>query len=138
MVHALKEAWRVVKPAGVIIDLRPISIDTPLLILTASGWESAGLPDQGPDRVHDNASNGSIRKLVKARLFLKLRQRYFDVSHYWNNLEELEMDIEERWKDDVIISSEIWQRARLLCKTGKAEKRVRFPFRKKITLYQKV
>jgi hypothetical protein len=138
MVHALQETWRVLQSSGVIIDLRPISVDVPLLILTDSGWQSAGLPDQSPDRVHDIAADQALRIVIQDELYIKVRRRYFDINYYWNNLKELETDIEDRWKDDIVISKEIWQQAKLLFKNGRGEQRVRFPFRKKITVYQKI
>jgi hypothetical protein len=137
MVHALGEVWRVLKPAGIVIDLRPISVDIPLLILTATGWKSAGPVDNSPDRVHDTAANRAIRTAVHDRLFIRLKQEYFNVNYYWNDLKELRMDAEGRWKGDVIISKEIWQQARLLFKSGSGKKRIRIPFRKKLITYQK-
>ena len=94
MVHALKEVWRVLKPGGVLIDLRPISVDVPLFILTTTGWKSAGLPDQSPDRIHDLAANRTIRNVVNDGLFIRLKQEYFDTKYYWKNLKELKSDVE--------------------------------------------
>jgi uncharacterized protein YeeX (DUF496 family) len=137
MVHALEETCRVLKPDGILIDLRPISVDVPLLILTASGWKSAGIPDQSPDRVHDLAADHALRIVLQDGLFTRVKRKYFDVNNYWNSLKALKEDIEDRWKDDVIVSTEIWQEARILFKNGSGQKRVRFPFRKKISVYQK-
>jgi hypothetical protein len=137
MVHALKETWRVLKPAGMVIDLRPISIDTPLLILTKSGWKSAGYPDQSPDRIHDIASDQAMQGVVKAGMFTRVKRHYFEINYYWDNLDELKAYIQDCWADDVIISKEIWRHAHLLFKNGTGERRIRFPFRKKITVYQK-
>jgi hypothetical protein len=138
MVHALGEVWRVLKPAGIVIDLRPICVDLPILILTVTGWKSAGPVDNSPDRVHDIAANRAIRTVVHDHLFIRLKQEYFNVDYYWNNPKELKMDAEGRWKDDVLISKEIWRQARLLFKNGSGERRVRIPFRVKLTAYQKI
>lgn len=137
MVHALMETWRVLKPAGMVIDLRPISIDTPLLILTKAGWKSAGYPDQSPDRIHDYAADQAVQVVVKGGMFTRVKRQYFEINYYWNNLNELKADIEDHWADDVIISKDIWRQARLLFKNGTGERRIRIPFRKKITVYQK-
>jgi len=137
MVHALKETWRVLKPSGIVIDLRPISLDTPLLILTKTGWKPAGYPDQSPDRIHDIAADRTMRIVVKGGMFTSVKRQYFEINYYWNNLNELKTDIEARWADDVIVSKEIWRQAHLLFKNGSGERRVRVPFRKKISVYQK-
>ncbi len=137
MVHALKEVWRVLKPGGVLIDLRPISVDVPLFILTTTGWKSAGLPDQSPDRIHDLAANRTIRNVVNDGLFIGLKQEYFTTKYYWKNLKELKSDVENYWKEDVIVSKEIWQHARLLYTSGSGQRRILFPLRRKLIVYQK-
>lgn len=136
MVHALQQAWRVLRPSGFLIDLRPIAVDTPLLIFTRAGWKSAGLPDQSPDRVYAIAADRAMRSVVRDGLFVRTKWKYFDINYYWVNLEDLKADIEERWKDDVIISDDIWKRARALLNERGEEKRIRIPFRKKINVYR--
>lgn len=138
MVHALQEVWRVLKPLGMVIDLRPISVDVPLWILTLSGWKSAGLVDQLPDRIYDIAADRAMRSMVHAGLLIRLQQKYFGINYYWNNLKDLKTDIEGRWKEDLIISKEVWRQARLLFKNGSGLRRIRIHFRKKITVYQKL
>ena len=135
--HALKEIWRVLKSAGIVIDLRPISVDVPLLVLTDTGWKSAGLADQSPDRVHDIAADRAMRLIILDGLFIRVKQKYFDTNNYWDNIKKLKEDMESDWKDDVIISKGIWREARRLFKNGSGKKRIRVPFRKKITVYQK-
>ncbi len=138
MVHALKEAWRVLKQEGILIDLRPIAVDTPLLILTRAGWQPAGMPDQSPDRIHDNASDRAMRSAVADQMFIKLKQSYFNINYYWNDVDECKADIHNRWKEDILVPDETWQMARSLFTQGDGPRRVRFPFRKKITIYQKM
>jgi hypothetical protein len=138
MVHALKEAWRVLRTGGVLVDLRPISVDVPLLIRTVAGWKSAGIPDQSPDRLHDVAADLALRLVVYDGLFIRVKRKYFEVNNYWNTLKDLKEDVDDRWKDDIILSKEIWQQARHLFKNGSGRRRVRFPFRKKIGVYQKI
>jgi hypothetical protein len=137
MVHALTETWRVLKPEGYLLDLRPISIDVPLFILTGSGWQPAGLPDQSPDRIDDIACDGALRSMVRGGLFKPVKRKYFDVNNYWNSLRAFKADIDDRWQDNILVSQEIWREARRLYKSGSGKRRVRIPFRKKISVYQK-
>jgi hypothetical protein len=138
MVHALREAWRVLKPGGTLIDLRPISVDVPLLILTDAGWKSAGCPSQSPDRVHDLAANRAIRNVIGEGRFLKVKQVYFVTNYYWNSMEELQADVDESWKDDIIVTEQIWQEAYRLFKLGRSQRRILFPMHRKLTAYRKV
>ena len=137
MVHALKEAWRVLKPGGTLIDLRPISVDVPLFILTDAGWKSAGCPSQSPDRVHDQAANRAIRNVIRDGRFSKVKQVYFVTKNYWNTVEELQADVDESWKDDIIVTEEIWQEARRLFELGSSQRRILFPIRRKLTIYRR-
>jgi hypothetical protein len=137
MVHALREAWRVLKPGGILIDLRPISVDVPLLILTNAGWKPAGCPSQRPDRVHDLAANRAIRNVIREGRFSKVKQVYFVTNYYWNNMEELQADVDESWKDDIIVTEEIWQEAHRLFKLGRNQRRILFPIHRKLTTYLK-
>jgi hypothetical protein len=125
-------------PGGIMIDVRPISVDTPLLILTSKGWKVAGLPDQSVDRIHDLAANGATRAVVHKQLFRRLKQKYFKVYHYWDDLDDLKDDIDGRWKDEIIISNEIWRQAEDLYNQGIGQRRIKLLFRKKITVSQKV
>ena len=138
MVHALKEARRVLRAGGTLIDLRPISVDVPILILTASGWESAGRPSQSPDRVHDLVADRSMREVLREGLLAKLKQVYFVTNYYWNDVQELQSDVDESWKEDIIMTKEIWQKVRRLFKRGSGERRILFPLRRKITVYRRI
>jgi hypothetical protein len=138
MVHALRETWRVLKTGGWLFDLRPISVDVPLLIMTDQGWESAGMPDQSPDRVDDLAADRAIRVVVRRGWFTRVMQHYFSVNNYWDHLKEFREDMQESWKDDILVSEETWRQARRLFKKGSGKPRILFPFRKKISVYLKI
>jgi hypothetical protein len=95
------------------------------------------MPDQSPDRIHDLAAHQAVRSVVRDGLFIPIRRKYFSVNHYWDDLDDLREDAQERWKDDILFSEETWQRAEALLKKGNGERRIRFPFRKKVSVYQK-
>ena len=137
MVHALREVWRILIPHGIIIDLRPICVDVPLLILTSDGWKSAGLVDRGLERVNDIASDRALRIMIHDGLFKRIKREYFNFNYYWNNLNDLKTDVEGSWKEDVILSKKNWQRARQLFINGIEKNRIRIPIRMKIDKFQK-
>jgi hypothetical protein len=137
MVHALQEAWRILIPRGILIDLRPICVDVSLDISTSNGWKSAGLVDRGPERPNDIASDRAIRIVVHDGLFVWINREYFNFNYYWNDLDELKTDVEGPWKEDLILSMENWKLARRLFKNGSGPNRIRTPIRMKIAKYRK-
>lgn len=136
--HALAESWRVLKPRGLLVDLRPISVDVPLMVLTHAGWMPAGLPDQSPDRVYDHACDRALRQVVREGRFARLSRRYFYSHNYWNNIEGLQEEMDGRWKGDILVAQDTWEQAQRLFAQGRGENRVQIAFRKKIGVYQKV
>lgn len=65
MVHALKEAQRVIKQEGLIIDLRPIAQDTILELVTDDQVIPVGLIDGSKGKVHDAATNRALTAVGK-------------------------------------------------------------------------
>ena len=137
MVHALQEVWRVLIPHGILIDMRPICVDVPLYILTTNRWKSAGFVDRGQERANDIASDRAIRRVIHDGLIKRIKCEYFNLNYYWTDLNELKIDVEGAWKEDVILSKENWERAQQLFAKGTGQDRVRIPIRMKISKYQK-
>ena len=137
MVHALYEAWRVLVPQGILFDLRPLSNDMPLEILFSGGCESAGLVDLSPDIEHDIAADQAINIAVSEGIFKELKSEVFDYRYYWNNVEEMKADLDEEWKDDVILPDEVLQRAFFLFNNHPGQSRVRFPLQMKLGKFVK-
>jgi hypothetical protein len=137
MVHALEEFWRVLAPEGVLVDLRPLGMGTPLFIRSTQGWRSAGPLARDELRQHVNAANQAIRKVVRGRLFLRKAFQYFTVYYYWDDLEELHQAMEGSWKGDLVVSVAVWKRAHALFADGSGRQRVRIPVKMKITTFRK-
>jgi hypothetical protein len=137
MVHALHEAWRVLVPQGILIDLRPYSIDVPLEILYKEGNESAGLIDLSPGIVANRAADEAITSVVHEGTFKELKSEYFDFAYYWNSVEDLLVDWNEKWKDEAILPDEVVERAAILCKKYDFRARVRVQIRMKLAEFVK-
>lgn len=137
MVHALKEAHRVLVPQGTMIDVRPLGVDIPLMVLYAGGIESAGIVDMSPGAHSDIASDRAIDFVLSAGLFREIKVEFFDFALYWNTVKDMEEDIEENWEDEVNISAETWQRARELVDKRLPETRIRVALRMKMGKYEK-
>lgn len=72
MVHALKEARRVVKPGGLVIDLRPTPTLRHVGILRRGNWKGVGLMHECLDL--DHAADRAVREVLR-RGSLKLTAR---------------------------------------------------------------
>ncbi len=85
MVHALQEAWRVLLPNGIMIDLRPRSDNMPLEILHKDGIDSAGLVDMSPGLADDQAADEAIATLLSRRIIISRSCRIVFSLHIIGN-----------------------------------------------------
>jgi hypothetical protein len=88
MIHALKEAWRVLVAHGTMIDVRPLCIDIPLEIVFSGKGKSAGILDLSPDIKRDINSGRAIETILTAGIFMEEKLEFFDFAYYWNTLKK--------------------------------------------------
>jgi hypothetical protein len=138
MVHALKEAHRVLVPQGIMIDVRPLSVDVPLEIIYKDGRESAGMIDMSPDLELDKAADQAIESVVKDRIYKEHDKEYFDFAYYWKTIKDMQDDLEEFWKDDVILPQGVIQQAGLLFSKQRLQTRIRIGVQMKLGKYEKL
>ena len=136
--HALHEAWRVLTPKGILIDLRPYNVDAPLEVAYKGMVEPAGLADTGMDTAQDEAAEKAISTVLHGGMFRELKSEYFDHSYYWTSIKGMLADIDERWKDDMIIPEVILRRATFLYKKQPGRARLRLRFHTKLFVYEKL
>ena len=138
MVHALKEAHRVLIPKGTMIDVRPLSIDVPLEVVYEGGYESAGLIDMSPGSELDRAADAAIESVLMDRFYEESMLEYFDYTYNWTTIEGMEEDLEENWKDEVNLPLEVSQRAHLIFDQHRQQAKIRVPARMKLGKYVKL
>lgn len=138
MVHALHEAWRVLLPQGILIDLRPLCADAPLEIVFASGCELAGPVDMSPDIAHEIAADQAIEAVVREEIFKKLQLDFFDFAYYWESVADMLADMDEYWKGEVILRAGVIRRARALFKKHQPQARVRLRMPMKLEKFERV
>ena len=134
--HALQEARRVLAPAGTLIDLRPICVDAPLEILTPQGSHSAGLVDMSPDIADDIAADNTFKEAVAAGSLKQVKLEEFDFAYYWETVDGMKADFEDRWKDDAILPAGVLRKARRLFKAHGLDARVRLRIRMRLSAYR--
>jgi hypothetical protein len=138
MVHALEEAWRVLVSRGILVDLRPLCIDIPLEILSPAASESAGLVDMNPDIDKDIAAEAATQAVVRDGFYKELKRETFDFAYYWNTVREFKADLDERWKDEVILPADVLKRARAMYKKHGDTARVRIRIRMLLAKFAKL
>ncbi len=138
MVHALQEAWRVLVSHGILIDVRPISGDAQLDIVTHERSLSAGIVDMSPGIASDIAADNAINEVIQKGAFnyLKMDER-FDVSYYWTTVEEMKAYVDDKWKDDAILTGEVVRKARTIFDNFRREARIRISLQMKLSKLEK-
>lgn len=137
MVHALKEAWRVLVPHGVMVDVRPLSVDVPLEIVYKGGSESAGMIDMSPEIHLDIASDNAIETVSREGIFRETHKELFDFAFYWKTVKGMQEDLDENWKDEMIIAGDVWSKSRQIIKQKHPQTRLRIAMKMKLAIYQK-
>ncbi len=93
MVHALHEAHRVLKPQGLLIDLRPAAEHRRVGISRRGRWhEFARLNEVLAD---DHAANRAVSHVVQEGVFRRVARTKFMVNRYADTLEDFRVWLDE-------------------------------------------
>jgi hypothetical protein len=138
MVHALNEAHRILIPQGIMIDVRPLSVDVPLEVIYQGGGESAGMIDMSPDIELDRAADRAIESVLTDQLYRESWVENFDFPYYWKTFRDMKVDLDEYWMTDVIIPEEVLQRARILFRKRRPQTQILVRVRMKLGKYEKL
>jgi hypothetical protein len=93
MVHALSEAWRVLRPEGYLIDLRPAIVHARIGISGQAGFIELGV---WPDSLDDSrAASKALRRATEAGLFRRLGGARFTCSILASSVQELQDWLDE-------------------------------------------
>lgn len=133
MVHALQEASRVVVPAGLILDLRPMSATYPLELVTAAAAVPAGeIPAYGAAE-SDQACEEAVQHALRSGWFKVTASTRFELEFYCDNDAELRSELEgyRRTKQARMNYAEIESRRRDL------QARIRFRRPTMLDVYRK-
>lgn len=117
MVHALRETWRVLGPAGLMADIRPLSLDVRVEIETGPGRrETVGELDESDWREDDLACDRAVAQVVQEGWFRPVGQFSYDFRWVFDSLEEMVDYAAEKWEDradDATLTRAAWRLAAL-------------------------
>lgn len=93
MVHALREAHRVLKPNGILIDLRPALVHRRVGIERAGRYRQLGTLREPLD--DDRAANRSVSYVLRAGLFKAEWRTQFDCRRVMDSLNDFRTFMDE-------------------------------------------
>lgn len=124
------------RPGGTLLDLRPLSLDSPVDVVTDGRIEHAGMVDMSADLPDDLASDEAIEAAVRAGVLVPIQVRKFEFSYYWASLEGMREYTQERW-DTAVFPSEVLQRTRALMEELGPSARIRITLPMHLATYKR-
>ena len=138
MVHALDEIRRVLKPNGVLIDLRPVEANWSVEIVSSAGWQAAGRLSDLPMAVADDeAAFAAMREVSSRGWYVKKQEKEFAFFYYWDTPSEMKDFMDEEWADFEKMEEHVYQKARSMWASANADARLRVRVTLLMTLWDK-
>ena len=136
MVRALKECWRVLKTGGWLIDLRPISKETPLSVVSGSRVDFAGLIDNSAVIPDDEIAQSYLQEVVSQGFFEQTGLDHFTVDQIWDSPKAFKAHTRQKWEKTLLPGQVYAEAERLAERLGPAAK-VKLTLPMQITRYEK-
>jgi len=138
MVHALREIQRVLRPDGLLIDLRPFDDRWPVEVTSARETHQVGrLLDLEFAITSDQAAERAIEQAAAEGRFIREEGEFFPFLYYWDTPNEMQEFIAEEWEEFNGLDQETMQAARSAWAIGDADSRVRIRMKMLITRWRK-
>lgn len=138
MVHALDEIRRVLKPNGILIDLRPVEDHWTVEVASQQEVKVAGqLTDMPIGKADDEAAFRAMREVESRGWFGREREEEFAFFYYWDTPSEMKEFMEEEWEDFEKIGEDVYRAAQSLWSLANADARVRVRVKMLITRWKK-
>jgi SAM-dependent methyltransferase len=125
MVHALEETRRVLKPDGILIDIRPLNGQWQIEVASTRGFMETGHVTDFPEPLNaDRASNAAMKEVEARGWFQREQDGFFPFLYSWDTPSEMEEFVAEDWSDFVELSEEAKIATRSAWATADADSRV--------------
>jgi hypothetical protein len=139
MVHALEEIRRVLKPDGVLIDIRPLAERWHIEVTSARQTSETGRVDDLPDQVDaDLAANEAMRQAELRGWLQREREAYFPFFYSWDAPSEMEEFIAEEWAGFLELGEKARSATRAAWAVEDADSRVRVRVKILITRWRRL
>jgi hypothetical protein len=137
MVHALEEARRVLRPDGVLIDIRPLNGRWPIEVASTREVKETGQVDDLPEPLNaDRASNAAMKEVEARGWFQREQEEFFPFLYSWDTPSEMEAFVVEDWSDFTTLSEDVKIATRSAWASADADARVRVRVRILITRWR--
>jgi SAM-dependent methyltransferase len=93
MVHALRETHRVLRPGGLLVDLRPAARHRRIGLGPGRRWRLVGVMRERFDE--DRAANRAIARVVRDRLFQPRARAEFGLDRVMDGMDDFRRWLEE-------------------------------------------
>jgi SAM-dependent methyltransferase len=138
MVHALEEIRRVLKPNGILIDLRPVEDHWSVEVVSTQEIKVAGsLTDMPIGKADDEAAFCAMREVESRGWFVKEREEEFAFFYNWDMPSEMKEYMEKEWEDFEKMEDNVYKAVQSAWAIANAEARVRVRMKMLITRWSK-
>ena len=139
MVDALCGIWRSLADSGTLVDLRPLSGQCPIELVSAGAVVHVGEADATGMADDDAVSDQAIQDIIARGHFVALRDTQFDFDFYWDTVQEMASFIESsrRMKHVRPSYAELEKAHSALSAGGRERVRLRCQRRTTLAVYQK-
>jgi len=137
MVHALREACRVLRPGGLLIDLRPIVSHPPVDVLGGDQAAPAGRLDDSSDSADAAACEKALRQALEQGWLQPHETDDFTYSMYWDTPEQMLEYVTANW-GEVQVPEDVVVRAQQLADVAVRPIRVRIQLTMSIASYVRI
>lgn len=126
MVHALSEIHRVLKPNGILIDMRPLADQWRVEVVSLREVKRTGRVTDLPEQTNgDIASNEAMDDVERRGWFKREQDQLFPFIYSWDTPSEMEEFIADDWQDFISLDEDTKRATRSVWAVADADSRVR-------------